>query len=236
MPDKVNNGGWLSCQVGSSTIFQLKDIMALCRTLNIGSRMKITVEKRSKSDQSRNDPCLVADPNYSHVYVISGLNTASISRYSLDSDTWEAKAVPDLHEARGWASACLLKDWLYVVGGHTSDGRTLNSIESINLQDELTQEWTLTNPDHRQLAARELCLVVALPSFDKIVILGGNNGKEQSLHDVVVLDTASMEFTRSTTSTSLDRRPEIAFDTGAMRNPPALVDAHRGQIVALIKH
>ena len=89
----------------------------------------------------------MADRAYQQVYVISGLNTGSVSRYDFETDSWEAKAVPDLNEARGWASGCILKDCLYVIGGHTSDSRTLNSIETLNLQDQLAEEWSLVSPD-----------------------------------------------------------------------------------------
>ena len=83
--------------------------------------------------------CLVSD-NRKHIYAIGGLTLSAkessyrVDRYDTTTDQW--KLMPRLNQGRGAASACLIGDIIYVIGGVIkTDGEwnIVNSIEKYSL-------------------------------------------------------------------------------------------------------
>ena len=111
---------WVSCQIGQSRLFQVKDGNCNFRILTMDPERKCYDLERNGVIKIKSQLCL-ANLMDSFVFLIAG----DVSRYSLTDHRWEP--MPNLEQPRMQASACSLgqnklSSWkVYVFGGIVRD-------------------------------------------------------------------------------------------------------------------
>ena len=84
------------------------------------------------TDKARYGFCLTSSSE-NHVFVISGAEEKSVSRYSIAEDVWES--LPELNVARECAGACTISGNIYVNAGRDKRYVYLTSVEKLSLSD-----------------------------------------------------------------------------------------------------
>ena len=124
-------------------------------------------------------------------FVIAGLSSVtlnSVSRYNIAEDQWEL-GTPDLNVGRVFASACSIRDSVFVFAG-INKSTYLNSVERLKVpQIYIGAVWELISLPEEVFASRLFPVVVPLNESD-IAVLGGKDSKV--FHkDVVVYNVTS---------------------------------------------
>ena len=136
---------------------------------------------KADSDTAREWPAL-AGLTRGVLFIAGGIPDAigclsTVSKYDISDDTWSG-GYPQLQTARGNASACILKTFVYVFCGYNSCGY-LNSIEVISetaLVPHSQARWQLIEVPKNILIPRVVCAVAPINETD-IVILGGYDSR-----------------------------------------------------------
>ena len=116
------------------------------------------------------------------IFVIGGQHNttnvmlSSVSQFNIAQNCWIEK-MPKLVIPRVASSACRAGGTIFVVGGVEGYGKTLNSIETLNLADLVKGKavWKLIEPPEANFPGRASPIVASLNS-EEIVILGGYVG------------------------------------------------------------
>ena len=138
-------------QVGLDSIYMLSETSY--PTSTIKGLIKYTdfdkgvVSKLMAEDISKKSAFALVNYNDKYLFTIGGRPRvaknaevlSSVEKYNIETDTWSI--APPLIEGRKLASSCILNGHIYVYGGERADASFLSSVEVINAQAAIREDF-----------------------------------------------------------------------------------------------
>ena len=191
--------GWYSCQINNFSLFQLGTASAKVRCLTI-RRLSQTFSARAlpSCPHSREEPCLVYSEDTATVFVIGGTAFgecfSNVYSYSFRESKWSER--PPLLQERHIATACTLKDTIFVFGGLDSEKRFITSAERYTISAE---EWQTIELPLADFTPRLEPITFSISNHE-IIILGGCHERNSYSTEATLFDTRTLECKKSTLS------------------------------------